>query len=114
MSSCETENRPLVNASNLISELRGRGHSLQKTKSSDSIPSKAPLSSRPAKLSKTKSSTFISPAQSENIMYNSKVTLTLRRSRQNLAAAAEDENKPAGGGVGEVNEESPLSYDLSI
>ena len=59
------------------------GYPVLKTKSSDAIHSK-PSYTKPGKLSKTKSSTFISPEQSERIMYNSKVTLTLRRSRQNL------------------------------
>jgi len=35
----------------------------------------------PNPLSKTKSSTYISPQQSETLMYNTKVTLTLRRSQ---------------------------------
>ena len=56
---------------------------IQKTKSSDAIQYKH-SNSKPGKLSKTKSSTYISPEQSERIMYNSKVTLTLRKSRQNL------------------------------
>lgn len=58
-------------------------YTLQKTRSSDAVNAK-PKPPRPNKLSKTKSSTYISPDQSERIMYNSKVTLTLRRSRLSL------------------------------
>lgn len=73
-----------------------RNYELMKTKSDDSIverPSHASSTNSlyrtqgpgPGKLQKTKSSTFISPQQqSESMFYKSKVTLTLRRSRQNL------------------------------
>lgn len=56
-----------------------------RTKSSGSLnrpPNpQAPL---PNPLSKAKSSTYISPQQSETLMYNTKVTLTLRRSQSRL------------------------------
>ena len=70
---------------------------LQKTKSNDSIMEAPSLSqlSRAGKLQKTKSSTFISPEQqSENMFYKSKVTLTLRRSRQNLNEDLESCSSP--------------------
>ena len=68
-----------------------QNYSIQKTTSTDSMLQKAPVPPKPGKLSKTKSSTFISPEQSEKIMYNTRVTLTLRRSRQNLN---EDDGDP--------------------
>ena len=62
-----------------------RNYELQKTKSDDCIVDRpSPTLPRMGKLQKTKSSTFISPEQSDNLFYKSKVTLTLRRSRSNL------------------------------
>ena len=73
------------------STVNGENFPLQKTKSSDAVVDK-PRVHRPGKLSKTKSSTFISPDQSEKIMYNSKVTLTLRRSRLSLNSEDDSEH----------------------
>ena len=66
-------------------------YSLTRTKSSGSVatPAKSPSS-----LLKSKSSTFISPDQSEALMYNTKVTLTLRRSNNRLNSSVGDLNSP--------------------
>ena len=84
----ENSSRSKKNSSIIKEESDFNGYLLQKTMSSDSVIPKV-LASKPGKLSKTKSSTFISSEQSENIMYNSKVTLTLKRSKNNLSADAE-------------------------
>jgi len=62
---------------------------VQRNKSSDSVLHQLTSSengkARPLHiLSKTRSTTYINPNQSEKIMYNSKVTLTLRRSKSRL------------------------------
>lgn len=87
---------PSINGTRRNGELNGingnnQNYSIQKTTSTDSMLQKAPVPPKPGKLSKTKSSTFISSEQSERIMYNTRVTLKLRRSRQNLM---EDDGDP--------------------
>ena len=66
-------------------------HSLTRTKSSGSLANQA---KSPSSLLKSKSSTFISPDQSEALMYNTKVTLTLRRSNSRLNSSVGDLNAP--------------------
>ena len=65
--------------------------SLTRTKSSSSLANQA---KPPSSLLKSKSSTFISPDQSEALMYNTKVTLTLRRSNNRLNSSVGDLNSP--------------------
>ena len=57
---------------------------LTRTKSSGSVNQKFSSPNPPNPLLKSKSSTFISPDQDESPMYNTKVTLRLRRSNSHL------------------------------
>ena len=74
--------------------------SLTRTKSSGSVASQG---KSPSALLKSKSSTFISPDQSEALMYNTKVTLTLRRSNSRLNSSVGDLNSPPESHNGHLN-----------
>ena len=84
-------------------------HSLTRTKSSSSVNhQKLSPKSQAHPLLKSKSSTYISPDQSESLMYNTKVTLTLRRSNSHL-------NSPVRSSVtnGNSNESSNYQNEYS-
>ena len=79
--------------------------SLTRTKSSGSVASQG---KSPSALLKSKSSTFISPDQCEALMYNTKVTLTLRRSNSRLNSSVGDLNSPPESHNGHLNGIQPL------
>ena len=75
--------------------------SLTRTKSSGCVTNQSQSPS--GSLLKSKSSTFISPDQSEALMYNTKVTLTLRRSNSQLNSSSRDLNSSADKNTGRPN-----------
>lgn len=67
-------------------------YSLTRTKSSGCVTNP---SQSPSALLKSKSSTYISPDQSQALMYNTKVTLSLRRSNSQLNSSSRDLISPS-------------------
>ena len=72
-------------------------YSLSRTKSSGSVNGSDIKKTSPNPLLKSKSSTYISPEQSESLMYNTKVTLTLRRSNSHLSSPSRSTEALANG-----------------
>ena len=66
--------------------IKDMSQTLTRTKSSGSVNQKFSSPNPSIPLLKSKSSTFISPDQNESPMYNTKVTLRLRRSNSHLNA----------------------------
>ena len=81
---CEFEHNVYNSASNGHNNYNS--YSLSRTKSSGSVNGSDIKKTSPNPLLKSKSSTYISPEQSESLMYNTKVTLTLRRSNSHLSS----------------------------
>ena len=78
---------------------------LSRTKSSSSVHQ--PSQPQPNPLLKSKSSTYICPDQNESLMYNTKVTLTLRRSNSHLNSSHQN-------GLNEYNESSRPPHQNGI